>query len=81
MIIEVPAYDYDQLPDESKPKDLTHKSKAVFQWPPDCLCGGNYVLAAVIRNWENDDLSDGEGVQLSDALVRGKEPMNPWHES
>jgi hypothetical protein len=36
MIIEVPAYDYDQLPDESKPRDLTHKSKAVFQWTPDC---------------------------------------------
>jgi hypothetical protein len=37
MIIEVPAYDSDQPPDDSKPKDLTHESKAVFHWPPDCL--------------------------------------------
>jgi hypothetical protein len=37
MIIEVPAHDSDQLPDDSKSKDLTLKSKAAFQWPPDCL--------------------------------------------
>jgi hypothetical protein len=37
MLIELPAYDTDQLPDESKSKELTRKAKAVFQWPPDCL--------------------------------------------
>jgi hypothetical protein len=37
MITEVLSYDSDPLPDDSKPKDPTHKSKAVFQWPPDCL--------------------------------------------
>jgi hypothetical protein len=37
MIIDLPSYDPDHFPDDSKPKDLTHKSKAVFQWPPDCL--------------------------------------------
>jgi hypothetical protein len=37
MIIEIPAYDSDQLPDDSKPKALTHESKAVFHWPPDRL--------------------------------------------
>ena len=37
MIIELPAYDTDQPPDESKSKELTRKAKAVFQWPPDCL--------------------------------------------
>jgi hypothetical protein len=37
MIIDLPSYDPDYLPDDSKPKDFTHKPKAVFQWPPDCL--------------------------------------------
>ncbi len=37
MITEVPAYDSDQPPDDSKPKDMTHESKGVFHWPPDCL--------------------------------------------
>jgi hypothetical protein len=37
MIIELPAYDTDQLPDKSKSKELPRKAKAVFQWPPDCL--------------------------------------------
>jgi hypothetical protein len=37
VIIEVPVYDPDQLPDDSKPNGLTHKSKSVFHWPPDCL--------------------------------------------
>jgi len=37
MISEVPTYDSDQLRDDSKPKDMTHESKAVFHWPPDCL--------------------------------------------
>jgi hypothetical protein len=37
MMIDLLSYDPDHLPDDSKPKDLTHKSKAVFQWPPDCL--------------------------------------------
>ena len=50
MIIEVPAYDFDQPPDDSKPKDLTHESKAVFHWPPDLFVaihgtqiGGRYI--------------------------------------
>jgi hypothetical protein len=30
MIIDLPSYDPDYLPDDSKPK-------AAFQWPPDCL--------------------------------------------
>jgi hypothetical protein len=37
MTIEVPAYDSDEFPDGSKLKDLAHKSKAMFHWPPDCL--------------------------------------------
>jgi hypothetical protein len=37
MIIDLPSYDPDYFPDDSKPKDLAHKPKAVFQWPPDCL--------------------------------------------
>jgi hypothetical protein len=34
---DLPSYDSDHRPEDSKPKDLAHKSKAVFQWPPDCL--------------------------------------------
>jgi hypothetical protein len=37
MIIEVPVYDPDRLPDDSKPNGMPHKSKAVFHWSPDCL--------------------------------------------
>jgi hypothetical protein len=37
MIIDVPAYDSGQRPDEASSNHLTHKPKAVFQWPPDCL--------------------------------------------
>jgi|HubBroStandDraft_4_1064222.scaffolds.fasta_scaffold07070_6 hypothetical protein len=37
MIMEVPANDSGQRPDDPSSKDLTHKPKAVFQWPPDCL--------------------------------------------
>jgi hypothetical protein len=37
MIIDLPSYDPDYLPDDSKPKDWAHKRKAVFQWPPDRL--------------------------------------------
>jgi len=37
MIIEVPAYDTDQLPDDLKSKDPIHKAKATFYWPPSCL--------------------------------------------
>ncbi len=37
MIIDVPAHESEQLPNDAKPKDLVHKSKATFQWPPDCL--------------------------------------------
>jgi hypothetical protein len=37
MILELPSYDSDKLSDDSKPRDLTHKPKAVFPWPPDCL--------------------------------------------
>jgi len=37
MLIDVPAYDSVQRPDGPSSKDLTHKPKAVFQWPPACL--------------------------------------------
>jgi hypothetical protein len=39
MIIEVPAYGSDQLPDDELKnlQDPTCKPKATFQWPPDCL--------------------------------------------
>ena len=37
MIFDLPSYDFDYLPDDSKPKVLTRKPKLVFQWPPDCL--------------------------------------------
>jgi hypothetical protein len=37
MIIDIPRCYSDQLPDDWKSKDLTHTSKAVFHWPPDCL--------------------------------------------
>jgi hypothetical protein len=37
MIVEVPAYDSGQRPDEASSKDLTHKPEAAFQWPPDYL--------------------------------------------
>jgi hypothetical protein len=37
MIIEVPAHESEQLPNDAKPKDLVHKSKTTFHWPPDCL--------------------------------------------
>jgi hypothetical protein len=37
MIIDVPSYDSDHLPDNLKPKDLTSNSEAVFHWPTGCL--------------------------------------------
>jgi hypothetical protein len=37
MIFDLPSCNSDCLPDDSKPKPLTRKPKAVFQWPPDCL--------------------------------------------
>jgi hypothetical protein len=39
MIIEVPRYGDDQLPDDEQRKlaVLPYKPKATFQWPPDCL--------------------------------------------
>jgi hypothetical protein len=37
VIFDLPSCDSDHLPDDSKPKVLTCKPKAVFQWPPDCL--------------------------------------------
>jgi hypothetical protein len=37
MIFDLPSYDSDYLPDDSKQQVLTRKPKAVFQWPPDCL--------------------------------------------
>jgi hypothetical protein len=37
MINDLPSCDPDHLPDDSKPKVLTRKPKAVFQWPPDYL--------------------------------------------
>ena len=39
MIGKAPSQESDQHPDD-KPKKvqvLTHKPKAAFQWPPDCL--------------------------------------------
>jgi hypothetical protein len=37
MIIEIPTYESDQLPDDSKSKAPTHESTALFHWPPGCL--------------------------------------------
>jgi len=37
MMIDLPLYDTDKLPDDVKSKDLIHKAKATFYWPPSCL--------------------------------------------
>ena len=39
MIIGVPSYGSDQLPDDEQKKLTvpTYKPKATFHWPPDCV--------------------------------------------
>jgi hypothetical protein len=37
MEIDLPPDEADHLLDDSTPKELIHKPKVAFQWPPDCL--------------------------------------------